>query len=108
MDDSVEMSGGWLGRSVVAFQLTALLVALFFVIPRLDAAVGVLLGSLFALLALASAIATWRRATGRDDSGYLGTAEDITYDPIADPGQAARERWEKAVQRLPGRDDERD
>ncbi|CQR48760.1 hypothetical protein BN996_00208 [Haloferax massiliensis] len=77
-----------------------------FVVPAFEYPVNLFLGGLFAAVALASIVALWRRATGRDEGSRLGTAEDITYDPFADPGQAARDRWEKAVRRLPGSDDE--
>ncbi|RDI70629.1 hypothetical protein [Halopelagius longus] len=107
MGRSIDISGGWLSRILYAFQLVALLLALFFVVPSLGDAAGALLGLLFALLVVAIVIGARRSADG-DGGNHLGTAEDITYDPFGDPGQAARERWEKAVRRLPGGDDERD
>jgi glucan phosphoethanolaminetransferase (alkaline phosphatase superfamily) len=45
-------------------------------------------------------------------SEHLSTAAkrnlpyDITYDPFADPGQAAKDRWLKATRRLREEDDE--
>jgi hypothetical protein len=50
-------------------------------------------------------IGAWRRRTDREDE-HLGTAEDIAYDPVAYPGQAAKQRWLRAVRRLPGGGDE--
>ncbi|WP_042664637.1 hypothetical protein [Haloferax sp. ATB1] len=107
MGRTLELTGTWLSYLLYAFQLTALALVLVFVVPALEYPVNVLLGGLFIVVMLASVVALWRRAAGRDGGNQLGTAEDITYDPFADPGQAARDRWEKAVRRLPGSDDEK-
>ncbi|QOS12675.1 uncharacterized protein HfgLR_12695 [Haloferax gibbonsii] len=106
MSRTLELSGTWLSYLLSAFQLTALALALVFVVPRLGYPVNIFLGGLFAVVVLASVVALWRRAAGQDGSRQLGTAEDITHDPFADPGQAARDSWEKAVRRLPGSDDD--
>jgi len=106
MGRTVSLSGTWFSYLLYAFQLTTLALVLVFVVPTLQYPVNLFLGGLFAAVVFASGVALWRRATGQDEGSRLGTAEDITYDPFADPGQAARDRWEKAVRRLPGSDDE--
>lgn len=108
MGQSVELSGNSFGLFLYAFQLAVLLLALLFVLPSLDNSAGVLLAALFVLFVTATSIGLWRRSDDGGGRERLGTAEDITYDPFADPGQAAKDRWEKAVRRLPDGDDERD
>lgn len=103
----IELLGDSLSRFVYAFQIVALVLVLIVVLP-LDSIAGVPLAVLFALLMAATAYGLWRSGTDSDGGGHPGTAEDITYDPFADPGQAAKERWEKTVRRLPGGDDERE
>ncbi|POG55560.1 hypothetical protein [Haloferax marisrubri] len=106
MGRTLELSGTWFSYLLYAVQLAVLALVLVFVVPALEYPADILLGGLFAVVILASVVALWRRATGHDGESRLGTAEDITYDPFADPGQAARDRWEKAVRRLPGSDDD--
>ncbi|UVE49902.1 hypothetical protein KU306_13410 [Haloferax larsenii] len=108
MGQTFEISGTSLSLVLYAFQLVAILLVLGFVVFPLDSSATVVLGLLFGVVALAVIFGVWRLATGRDGGRHLGTTEDITYDPFADPGQAAKDRWEKAVRRLPGRDDDRD
>ncbi|WP_396612486.1 hypothetical protein ACH9L7_04215 [Haloferax sp. S1W] len=108
MGRTFEISGTSLSLVLYAFQLVAILLALVFVAFPFDNSANVVLGLLFGVVALAMVLGVWRRATGRDGGSHLGTAADITYDPFADPGQAAKDRWEKAVRRLPGGDDDRD
>ncbi|WP_162224387.1 hypothetical protein [Halorussus amylolyticus] len=108
MGRSIGLPGDWLGRLLYAFQLVALLLVLLFVALPFDDFASVLLAFLFASLVTATAVGVWRTTTDGDGRTHLGTAEDITYDPFADPGQAAKDRWEKAVRRLPGGDDDRD
>ncbi|WP_135851221.1 sodium/proton-translocating pyrophosphatase [Halorussus salinus] len=108
MARSIEFSGGSLGLLVCGFQLVALSLLLVFVALPLDDTASVALAFLFGSVAVAAVVGLWRTATGDDEGTHLGTPEDITYDPFADPGQAAKDRWEKAVRRLPGEDDERD
>ncbi|MUV58872.1 hypothetical protein [Halogeometricum sp. CBA1124] len=105
MERTVDLSGDSLARFLYASQLTALLLVVFFVV---DGVAGVAVAVLFASLSAAAAVGLWRTVRDREGGERLGTADDITYDPFADPGQAARDRWEKAVRRLPGGDDERD
>lgn len=108
MTRTFELSGDVLSRALYVSQLAALLVVLLSVVFSLDGLASVALALLFASLLVAVAVGLWRSGDDDDGQGRLGTAEDITYDPFADPGQAARDRWEKAVRRLPGSDDERD
>jgi len=102
-----ERSGPWLRRLLYGSQLVGLALVLVAVVAPFDTAGDVLLGALFAALSVATAVGLWRTTTD-GDTASPGTAEDITYDPFADPGQAARDRWERAVRRLPGGDDEGD
>lgn len=104
----VERSGDPFVRLVYAVQLAALVLALLAVALPLDGPASVPLAVLFASLVVATALGLWRRTTDGDGGTRLGTAEDVTYDPFADPGQAARDRRERAVRRLPGSDDDRD
>ena len=108
MGRDLEMSCDSLTRLLYASQLVALLVALPFVAFSLDSFASVPLVVLFTLLVIITAVGLWREKAGKAGGTHLGTVEDITYDPFADPGQAAKDRWKKAVRRLPGRDDERD
>ncbi|MFC4548695.1 MULTISPECIES: hypothetical protein [Halorussus] len=108
MGRAFEIPGDWLSRFLYASQLAALLLALLFVAFPLDGLASIALAFLFALLVVVAVVGVWRTTTDGDGPNRVGTAEDITYDPFADPGQAAKDRWEKAVRRLPGGDDERD
>ena len=108
MKRTVDLSGDSLARFLYASQLAALLLVVFFVAVPVDGVAGVAVAVLFASLSAAAAVGLWRTVRDREGGERLGTADDITYDPFADPGQAARDRWEKAVRRLPGGDDERD
>lgn len=62
---------------------------------------------LVAFLLAATLVGAWRRRTGRDPE-HLGTDEDLAYDPIAYPGDAARDAWRKSIRRLSGEDGEDD
>ena len=108
MGRDFELSGESLSRLLYASQLVALLLALLFVAFPFDSVASGLVAVLFASLLITTAVGLWRKKTGKAGGTHLGTGEDITYDPIADPGQAAKDRWKKAVRRLPGGDDERD
>jgi hypothetical protein len=108
MGRSIELSGDWLGRCLYALQLLGAVLVLGFVVFPLDGAASVPLAVLFASLVVVTALGWWRRTPDGEGNGRLGTAEDITYDPFADPGQAARDRWGRAVRRLPGEDDGED
>ena len=107
MSRTFEISGKSLIYLFYASSLAALVTLLAFVVLPFDSVASVALAVLFASLLIAAVVGLWRRATGREGE-HLGTAEDIAYDPIAYPGQAAKHRWLKAVRRLPGGDDEED
>ena len=108
MGRSIEFSGDPPSLFVCVFQLVGLLLAFLFVALPLDGSASILLAFLFGSLVVVSALGLWRTTTDSDGQTHLGTAEDVTYDPFADPGQAAKDRWEKAIRRLPGGDDGRD
>lgn len=105
MGRTVEVSGHALLYLFYASSLAALLSIIPFVLFPLDDLGSIALAVLLVSLVLAGIVGLWRRRTGREGS-HLGTAEDIAYDPIADPGQAAKHSWTRAVRRLPGGDDE--
>lgn len=107
MERTIQLSGDVLSLLLYAFRLAALLLGLLFVVLPLDSPVSFLFAFPLASLASASVIGLWQSMTDSDGGEHLGTAEDITHDPFAAPGQAAKERWERAVRRLPD-DDEQD
>ncbi|MFA9418161.1 hypothetical protein [Natrinema sp. HArc-T2] len=100
----------WLSRLFYATQLAVLLLALIFVVAPFDNFTLSKFTSaiLLALLAVATVVSLWRRRTDKGGETYSETTEDITHDPFADPGQAAKDRWVKAIRRLPGRENEDD
>lgn len=100
-----EIDPDTLARVFYASQFAVLLLALAFVAYPFDTAADYLLAVLIAALALALAVGIWRLNRADAEPTHLGTAEDITYDPIAAPGQAAKHRWRMAIDRLPGGDD---
>ncbi len=106
MGRDFEISGDLLSRLLYASQLAALLLALLFVALPLDSFASGLLAVLFALLVSIMAVGLWWEKTGKSGGTHLGMVEDITYDPFADPGQAAKDRWKKAVRRLPSGDEQ--
>jgi len=105
MRRSLELSGSAL---LVVFEAVSLLALVLFVGPAIwppEDATGVALVTLFALVIVGLVAAMWR--SRRVDGSYLRSGYDISYDPVGDPGLAAKERWEQAVARLPdGEDDE--
>ena len=108
MGRPIALSADALVRVLYASQLIALVLALLFVATPLDGVGRLAVAVLFASLASVAAVGPWRTTTDGGGRSRLDTAEDLTDDPFADPGQAARERWERAILRLPGEDDERD
>ena len=107
MSRTFEISGKSLIYLFYASSLAALVPLLAFVVFPLDGVASVGLALLIALLLGTAVVGLWRRRTDREGE-HLGTDEDIAYDPIAYPGQAARHTWEKAVRRLPGGNDGED
>jgi hypothetical protein len=105
MRRTAEISGDWLAYIFYGVSIAGLLVILSVVVWPLDGFADVAFAVLLVSLAIATAIGLWRRRTDRTGA-HLRTDEDIAYDPVAYPGQAARERWERAVRRLPGGDEE--
>ena len=104
MSRSLELSGRAL---LVVFEAVSLLALVLFVGPVLwppEDPTGVALVALFALVVVGLVAALWR--SRRVEGSYLRSGYDISYDPVGDPGLAAKERWEKAVRRLPDREDE--
>jgi len=104
MSRSLEISGSALLFVLEAVTLVALVM---FVGPAVwppEDATGVALVVLFALVVVGLAAVMWR--SRRVEGAYLRSGYDISYDPVGDPGLAAKERWEKAVRRLPDGDDE--
>ncbi|MFC3478059.1 hypothetical protein [Halobacterium litoreum] len=106
MERSIDVSGGVLNVVFYVLQLAVFLLAVVYVAFPLDSAAKILLAFLFASLVAAMVVGAWRSTQGGEHA-HTGSG-DITYDPVADPGQAAKDRWEKAVRRLPGGDDDRD
>lgn len=107
MGRTFRIEGDWLGLFLYGSQIAALVFVVLFVAFPLDGVASIALAVLFRALVSAVAIGLWRRRTDREGE-HSGTAEDITHDPIADPGQAAKHRWKKAVCRLPDGNDEQD
>jgi len=104
MRRSVELSGRALR---VVFEVVSLLALVVFVGPVVwppEDATGVVLVALFALVVVGLVAAMWR--SRRADGSYLRSGYDISYDPVGDPGLAAKQRWRKAVARLPDGEDE--
>jgi hypothetical protein len=107
MGRSVDISGTSIVYLFYAVSLPGLVAILAVVAFPFDDIGDAALAILIASLVLAGVVGAWRRRTGREDE-HLGTANDIAYDPTAYPGQAAKQRWLRAVRRLPGGDDEED
>ena len=101
----IEITGATLQYVFYAVTLAALVPLLAILVWPFDDAADLAVAALLLSLVIASVVGLWRRKTGRDPQ-HLGTDEDIAWDPIAYPGQAAKDRWLKAVRRLPGDDDE--
>jgi len=101
----IEITGKTLEYLYYAVTLAALVPLLVILVWPFDSVADLAVAVLLVSLALATAVGLWRRKTGRDPQ-HLGTDEDIAWDPIAYPGQAAKDRWLKAVRRLPGDDED--
>lgn len=110
MGRSIELSGNSIVYLFYASSLAIVPVLTYFVVLPLDGLDSVLAAILLAGLVLVAAVDLWYWKTGKL-SEHLTTAAkrniyDITDDPIADPGQAAKRQWTKALRRLPGGDEE--
>jgi len=105
MSRSVDISGKSIVYLFYAVSLPGLVAILAAVAVPLDGIGDAALATLIVSLVLAGVVGAWRRRTGREDE-HLGTAEDLAYDPSAYPGQAAKQRWLRAIRRLPGGDEE--
>jgi hypothetical protein len=103
----IELTGEALQYLFYAVTLAALVPLVAVLVWPFDSLANITVAVLMLSLAIASVVGLWRRKTGREPQ-HLGTDEDIAWDPVAYPGQAAKERWMKAVRRLPGNDDEDD
>ncbi|WP_089882808.1 hypothetical protein [Halogeometricum limi] len=108
MGRSFEFSGDSLSRLLRLSQIAVLLAVLVAVAVTTDGVGRTAVVLLFASLVVATGVGWWRKRTGRDGFTHLGRLDDITYDPFADPGQAAKHRWKRAVCRLPGSDEDDD
>lgn len=106
MTRGTDDSGNALRRLLYVTQLLVLVAAGVVLAGATGGIAGLVSGLLFALLGGATVVGLWRERTGRRGT-HTGTAEDITHDPFGDPGQAAKQRWRRAIRRLPGEDDER-
>jgi len=101
------MSGSAVLYLFYALSLTALVALLGTLVWPPETPGNVAVAALMALPVIAGVVGWWRRRVGKDTT-HLGTDTDVAYDPTAYPGQAAKQRWERAVRRLPGGDDEED
>ena len=101
----IEISGAVLYYLLWAVTAIALVPLLIFQVSPLGGPSNVALTILITSLLIAGGIGVWRRRTGRDPE-HLGTDEDIAWDPIAYPEQAAKQRWMRAIRRLPGDDED--
>jgi uncharacterized membrane protein YqjE len=109
MADRLNISGNVLASLYYLSMLTGLLILLLTLVPSMTNIIARWsLFSLFGLLIIALAVGLWRVKTGNHSSTQMGTAEDITYDPFADPGQAAKHRWRKAILSLKQQNDDED
>jgi hypothetical protein len=104
MSRGFEVSGGGTELLFYALQLGVLLVLLALTLS-FDGLAGLVFAGLVGALAAATGIGLWRKATGQDEATHLGTPEDITHDRFGDPGQTAKDRWQRAVDRLPDDED---
>lgn len=106
MSPSIDVSGSGMMALFYAVSLAAVVPLLAVLVWPPDDGGDLLVGVFIVVLVLASTVGLWRRWTGRTDD-HLGTPGDIAWDPVAYPGQAAKEQWLKTVGRLPD-DEDRD
>ena len=113
MARTVEISGNMIVYLFYVSALAIVPVVFYSVVLPIDDVTSVLVVVLLAGLILLVGADLWYWKSG-ELSDHLSTAAkrnlpyDITYDPTADPGQAAKHYWVQAVRRLPNSDDEDD
>ncbi|WP_049922294.1 hypothetical protein [Halopiger djelfimassiliensis] len=91
MERASAFLSGFRSPVLYVLQLASLLVVLLFVALPLDNGASVLFAFVIALLVAATAVGLWRTMTDSDGHARRGTTDDITDDPFADPGQAAKD-----------------
>jgi hypothetical protein len=111
MGRSIEVSGTLLVYVFYASSLAIVPVLLYFAVFPLDDLTSIAGAVLLAVLVLVAAADLWYWKSGSlrdhlDRAARRDIPYDITYRPNADPGDAARHYWTKAVRRLPGGDDD--
>ncbi|WP_336035384.1 hypothetical protein [Halobacterium yunchengense] len=111
MARSVDVSGASIVYLFYAASLAIVPVVVHSVVLPVDDAVSVFVAGALAALVLVVVADCWYWRSGATSDHLTAAAKrnlpyDVTYDPTADPGQAAKQRWLQAVRRLPGRDDE--
>lgn len=111
MGRSIEITGESIVYLFYAVTLAIVPVVLYFYVWPIDDLPSVLLVVLLVALILFVLADYWNWKSGSLRT-HLGSAAerdqpyDITYDPYADPGQAAKDTWRKAVERLPDDDED--
>lgn len=105
MGRTFEVSGDSIVKYLLYLPTTLAVVALTFAMPKEFGNLPLVV--LFGGLTLATIVAVWREWAGKELERPK-TAEDITYDPFAYPGDMARHNWAKAVRRLPGWEEDDD
>jgi len=105
MERRLEITGSTLMSLFWTLSLACLVALVALVAWPFDGIGSVALAVLLVSLGVLMVVGLWRRRADRGGL-HLGTDEDIAFDPIAYPGQAAKHRWLKAVRRLPDGDDE--
>ncbi|MFD1685712.1 hypothetical protein [Halobellus litoreus] len=111
MGRSIEISGKSVVYLFYASSLAIVPLAAYFVVWPLDTRTSVLVAVLLTALVVVAVADLWYWRSGKLRE-HLNAATkrdlpyDITYDPSADPGQAAKQRWMKSIRRLSDEDDE--
>jgi type VI protein secretion system component VasK len=107
MGRSIEISGDAIVYLFYASSLAIVPVLAYFVVWPLEDRTNVVVAGLLVLLVFVAVADLWYWKSGKLND-HLSTAakrrlpHDITYTPSADPGQAVKDYWLKAVRRLPG------
>ena len=111
MGRSIEITGESIVSLFYAVTLAIVPVVRYFYVWPIDDLLSVLLVVLLAALILFVLADYWNWKSGSlrthlDSAAERDLPYDITYDPYGGPGQAAKDTWAKAVERLAGDDDE--